>query len=80
MEVLDGFEFQIVIEQICSPDNLPITLSVFYRIAGLTICPATVMAMIKVDNVRPASPAMPVRKTQSGNPIFSGPPVRKNAV
>ena len=38
MEVLDGFEFQIVIEQICSPDNLPITLSVFYRIAGLTIC------------------------------------------
>ena len=28
----------------------------------------------------PASPAMPVRKTQSGNPIFSGPPVRQNTV
>ena len=40
MDVLDGFEFQIVIEQACSPDNLPITRSVFYRIAGLRICPA----------------------------------------
>ena len=38
MEVLDGFEFQIVIERTGSPDNLPITLSVFYRIAGLRIC------------------------------------------
>jgi len=38
VEVLDGFEFQIVIEQTYSPDNLPITLGVSYRIAGFTIC------------------------------------------